>query len=88
MIPMTVNQVPPRYSWICPDALGIWRMFAAWAPSTTVGKLSLRALRNCPEASCPLTAPSSPESVASTPIPPVCSEGTYGVRSTVALDTW
>jgi hypothetical protein len=35
----------------------------------------------------PLSVVSSPVSVASTPIPPVCSEGTYGLRSTVTPDT-
>ena len=61
---------------MCPLAFGIWRMLAAWAPSTTVGKCSLLALRKCPEAIWSPSTRSSPVSAASTPIPPVCSDGT------------
>ena len=88
MIPTTVNHVSPMYSWMCPLALGIWRMLAAWAPSTTVGNRSLLESRKWPEAIWSLSALTSPGSAASTPIPPVCSEGTYGVRSTLTFETW
>ena len=88
MIPTTVNQVPPMYSWM-------WR----WRTGCRACSPPARRARPSESARCsrpgsgrrPCGADiafTSCESAASTPIPPVCSAGTYGVRSTFAFDTW
>ncbi len=87
MIPITLNHVFPRYSWMWPVRWEMSSVWAACAPSTTVGKCSFAELRKWPAASDVPTTRSMFVPAASTPIPPVCSAGTYGVRNTFTFAT-